>query len=73
MIKKTSHNSSDVVSDGLSGLSLEHFQMLDEALTSLINDGLVEEITINGEVKYQLTSIGRSIGMHLQSDSSTHN
>ena len=73
MSKKTSHNFSDTVSDSFSDLNLEHFSMLDEALNSLIDDGLVEEVIINGEVKYQLTSIGRSVGMHLQSDISTHN
>jgi hypothetical protein len=40
-----------------------------DALTALINKGLVEEIIVDGESQYRLTSIGEKVADHLGSDS----
>lgn len=39
-----------------------------EAVIGLIEKGLVEEVVVDGEVKYQLTKLGEQIGPHLNSD-----
>jgi len=43
------------------------------ALTALVNKGLVEEVIVDGEIQYRLTSIGEKVADHLGSDSKDRN
>lgn len=47
--------------------------MIDDALKSLINKGVVEEIIVNGEPTYKLTPVGMQVIKHMTSDPSVRN
>lgn len=52
------------------GLSNKEFK---EAVSNLIDKGIVEEVIIDGEVEYKVTYIGLQIYNHLYSDKSEQN
>lgn len=44
-----------------------------QGIKSLIEKGLVEEVIVNDEVLYKLTSNGKIVGKHMMSDPKTKN
>lgn len=44
-----------------------------EAILGLIEKGIIEEVILDGEVKYRLTKVGEQIGPHLTSDITEQN
>jgi hypothetical protein len=53
-----------------SGMSKAEF---DEAIQGLLEKGLVHEVVVDGEIEYQLTDMGTSVGHHLESDPNKRN
>lgn len=51
-------------------MSAESFH---KAIRGLIEKGILEEVILDGEVKYQLTKVGEQIGPHLTSDLAEQN
>lgn len=46
-------------------MSTEHFSL---AIQGLIARGLMEKVTIDGQVKYRLTELGKIVGSHIHAD-----
>lgn len=53
-----------------SDMTVEEFT---NAMKGLVAKGLMEEVIINGEPKYRLTPMGRSVGQHMQSSPKEQN
>lgn len=51
----------------------EREDILDAAIKKLIDDGLVEELMINGEPHYKLTALGESLAEATMVDPKTMN
>jgi hypothetical protein len=53
-----------------SDMTIEEF---DSAMKGLVAKGLMEEVIVNGEPKYRLTPMGRSVGQHMNSTTKDQN
>jgi len=45
----------------------------EKAIQGLLSKGIMEEVMVDGQIKYRLTKVGEQIGPHLTSDITEQN